>query len=109
MNDEKTEGAGETPSTERAEALRSRVVDSVIFPHLMPRPICSRCANDEFGMEKLQPKGAAHPVNAIKCTKCGAVAGVVPLEEATTLIKALSERVRRLCVFLGFDVDLGAK
>lgn len=91
----------------RIESLRDRIVASEYFPHLMPRPICSRCAHDTFGMEKLKPEGAAHPVNIVKCTKCGAVIGVVPLEESTTLIKSLSERVRRLCVFLGFDVDMG--
>lgn len=91
----------------KAQALRDRIVQSELHSWLMPRPICSRCAHDEFGMEKLQPQGAAHPVNIVKCLKCGSIIGVVPLEEATTLIKSLSERVRRLCVFLGFDVDLG--
>ena len=87
--------------------MKARIEASVIFPHLMPRPICSRCAHDSFGMENLHPEGAAHPVNIVKCLQCGAVIGVVPLEEATTLIKKLSERVRRLCVYLGFDVDMG--
>lgn len=93
--------------TDRAEDLRARIVASEYLAELMPRPICSRCAGDQFGMEKMQPKGAAHPVNIVKCLNCGSIVGVVPLEEATTLINRLSERVRRLCVFLGFDVDMG--
>ncbi len=73
----------------------------------MPRPTCAKCDADSFIMVKYHPGRAAHPVNMIQCERCGAVVGAVPLEEATTLVKALSERVRRLCVFLGFDVDLG--
>jgi hypothetical protein len=58
-------------------------------------------------MEKLQPKGAAHPVNIVVCLECHAIQGVVPLEESVTLIKQLSERVRRALFSRGVDIDMG--
>ena len=58
-------------------------------------------------MEKMRPRGAVHPVNVIVCDACGAIQGIVPLEESVTLIKRLSERVRRALYNQGVDIDMG--
>ena len=55
----------------------------------------------------MRPRGAVHPVNVIVCDACGAIQGIVPLEESVTLIKRLSERVRRALYNQGVDIDMG--